>query len=388
MLIDMESQIHLLEQEAYGAVLRAFKAQSDALSWEKEGLITELRKELRVSDDEHRDLLTRVNADDVICQIREWRKSGGANNHHLTSPTVSGPRKKQKTSQNMPMSFGIPSQAVTPKWVPSGPGGRRPKLGQPRHNFPGSNTRHPTTVGTPRGQFANQSSDFNNSTNDPLIGRKVMIRWPTDNNFYEAVITNFNEGRHELVYDKDESVELVNLKEIPREDIRWIDEDPIYIRQTGRVVQTNSNAHNFVPNEGRGRGGSSLFDKDIYPLQNGGGATNKSSDDIEILHTDTLIKEVEKVFGSNHPDLFEIEKAKKMLKDHEQALLEVIAKLTDASESESDGREEQDEQMMDGQSMVVLEDRGPPYLQYTRSKENQDEAQQNQDGDEDIIDIE
>lgn len=30
---DMEAQIHHLEQEAYRAVLRAFKAQSDQLSW-------------------------------------------------------------------------------------------------------------------------------------------------------------------------------------------------------------------------------------------------------------------------------------------------------------------------------------------------------------------
>ena len=30
---DMEAQIHQLEQEAYSSVLRAFKAQSDALSW-------------------------------------------------------------------------------------------------------------------------------------------------------------------------------------------------------------------------------------------------------------------------------------------------------------------------------------------------------------------
>lgn len=29
----MEYQIHILEQEAYGAVLRAFQAQSDALTW-------------------------------------------------------------------------------------------------------------------------------------------------------------------------------------------------------------------------------------------------------------------------------------------------------------------------------------------------------------------
>lgn len=29
----METQIHHLEQEAYSSVLRAFKAQSDAISW-------------------------------------------------------------------------------------------------------------------------------------------------------------------------------------------------------------------------------------------------------------------------------------------------------------------------------------------------------------------
>jgi hypothetical protein len=37
---------------------------------EKESLITELRKELRVSDEEHRELLARVNADDIIRRIR------------------------------------------------------------------------------------------------------------------------------------------------------------------------------------------------------------------------------------------------------------------------------------------------------------------------------
>ncbi|RWW73246.1 hypothetical protein BHE74_00018896, partial [Ensete ventricosum] len=71
---DMEVQIHRLEQEAYTSVLRAFKAQSDAITWEKESLITELRKELRVSDKEHRELLSRVNADDIIRRIRSVHK--------------------------------------------------------------------------------------------------------------------------------------------------------------------------------------------------------------------------------------------------------------------------------------------------------------------------
>lgn len=30
---DMEAQIHQLEQEAYSSILRAFKAQADAITW-------------------------------------------------------------------------------------------------------------------------------------------------------------------------------------------------------------------------------------------------------------------------------------------------------------------------------------------------------------------
>ena len=51
-----------------------------------------------------------------------------------------------------------------------------------------------------RGQFTNRSSSATLATNvpsesgtyNPLIGRKVMTRWPEDNNFYEAVITDYN----------------------------------------------------------------------------------------------------------------------------------------------------------------------------------------------------
>ena len=43
---------------------------SFCLVQEKDGLITEMRKELRVSHEEHRDLLARVNADDTIRRIR------------------------------------------------------------------------------------------------------------------------------------------------------------------------------------------------------------------------------------------------------------------------------------------------------------------------------
>jgi hypothetical protein len=100
----LENQIHRVEQDAYTGVLRAFKVQSDAISWvkqqngtsiyiiyqpvvcaerrskcapvqDKESLITELRKELRVSDEEHRELLNKVNEDGAIHRMRYFHKA-------------------------------------------------------------------------------------------------------------------------------------------------------------------------------------------------------------------------------------------------------------------------------------------------------------------------
>ncbi|XP_039064961.1 protein EMSY-LIKE 3-like [Hibiscus syriacus] len=89
-----------------------------------------------------------------------------------------------------------------------------------------------------------------------------------------------------------------------------------------------------VTGAGRGRGSLKGQAKNDFPLmQNGVG--KKVLEDIEILRTDTLIKDVDKVFGASHPDSIEIEKAKKALKEHEQALVDAIARLEGASDGES-----------------------------------------------------
>ncbi|XP_052174135.1 protein EMSY-LIKE 3-like isoform X3 [Diospyros lotus] len=375
---EMESKIHQLEQEAYSAVLRAFKAQSDALTWEKEGLITELRKELRVSDDEHRELLTRVNADDIICRIREWRQASGHHGTMLSTPhpvhdlvpsPTSASRKKQKMSQSVNPSFGVPlrslhSQAVAASVQPShsaekrgptvGNGGRRVnRPGQPVFGLSSLKSMQYTSTGTTgMGHFANRGSSgaavakepAEAATRDPLIGRKVMTRWPEDNTFYEAVITDYNplEGRHALVYDihtAKETWEWVNLKEISPDDIRWVGEDPGISQRGGHEIDS-SVSHGIARRE-RGSAEDQLR-KELPRLQNGVG---KVPNEIEILHTETLIKEVERVFDAGQPDLLEIQKAKKMLKDHEQALIDVIDKLADASDSESE------QQIPNGQKM-------------------------------------
>ncbi|KAF9597224.1 hypothetical protein IFM89_016365 [Coptis chinensis] len=384
---DMETQIHLLEQEAYSSVLRAFKAQSNALSWEKESLITELRKELRVSDEEHRELLGRVNADDTVCRIRavsggslrEWRQAGGHMSGMLNSaqpvhdpvpsPTVSASRKKQKTTQSVPnhslnTPLSLHPQTVATPMQPStsakrGPvGGARGKKNKAGgQTIPGVSTtksmQFPLTGAAGRGQVASRGPSGALAANepseaaayDPLVGRKVMTRWPEDNSFYEAVITNYDpvEGRHALVYDMntaEETWEWVNLKEIAPEDIKWDGEDPGISRRGGRVGQGRGVKKSFsrggpVAGTGRGRGApKGQFKKDFPLSENGIG--KKVSDDIEILHTDTLIKEVERVFGASHPDPVEIEKTKKILKEHEQSLIDAIARLADASDGESE----------------------------------------------------
>ncbi|XP_043692092.1 protein EMSY-LIKE 3-like isoform X2 [Telopea speciosissima] len=386
---DMETQIHQLEQEAYSSVLRAFKAQSDAITWEKEGLITELRKELRVSDDEHRVLLSRVNADDIIKRIREWRAGGhlpgllsNAQPVHdpMPSPTVSASRKKQKTSQSL--SLGAPSPSLHPQtgagsMQPSssaakrgavvGARGKKPKPGQTMPGVSSMKSMQYTSTGpTGRGQVPNRASSGALVANEPseaaafdsLIGRRVKTRWPEDNNFYEAVITDYNpvEGRHALVYDMntpDETWEWVNLKEISPEDIQWEGEDPGISRRvgrggSGRGVKKTIGRGGALPGAGRGRGAAAKGQskKDFPPSQNGIG--KKASDDIEILHTDTLIKEVEKVFNASHPDPHEMEKAKKLLKEHEQSLIDAIARLADTSDGESDDGERH---LSHGQSM-------------------------------------
>jgi hypothetical protein len=178
---DLESEIHQVEQEAYTGVLRAFKVQSDAISWEKESLITELRKELRVSDDEHRELLNKVNEDVAIRRMREFRQGGGSlsaqhRGSRIFHDTEPGPAaKRQRTPLSIPShSAGLQSPAMPSPSVPSST-----KWG-PFSGTKGKKTRTNTPLAVP-------SADPTS-----LINRKIYTRWPDDNNFYEATITDYN----------------------------------------------------------------------------------------------------------------------------------------------------------------------------------------------------
>lgn len=46
---------------------------------------------------------------------------------------------------------------------------------------------------------------------DPLIGRKVWTRWPEDNHFYEAVITDYNSAEVCLFYPTENLVKWTSI---------------------------------------------------------------------------------------------------------------------------------------------------------------------------------
>ncbi|XP_028777616.1 protein EMSY-LIKE 1 isoform X2 [Neltuma alba] len=275
----------------------------------------------------------------------EWRQTGSYQpsmrsssqpiQDVLPSPTVSASRKKQKTSQSVQSLPGLSS--VKSAQYPAGAAGGR----------------HLTSRSSFNARPSNASAEA--ATSDPLIGKKVWTRWPEDNHFYEAVITDYNpaEGRHALVYDistPSETWEWVNLKEISPEDIRW-DEDPGIPHRGGPGGQGHGVKKSFSRTvdtmvTGRGRGHPKAQPRKEYHLPQNG-IVKRVLDDFELLNTELLVKEVERVFAVNHPDPTELEKAKNMLKEHEQALIDAIARLADTSDGESDG----EHPLLDGQLM-------------------------------------
>ncbi|XP_062193820.1 protein EMSY-LIKE 3-like isoform X5 [Phragmites australis] len=262
---DLESEIHRVEQDAYTGVLRAFKVQSDAISWEKESLITELRKELRVSDEEHRELLNKVDEDGTIRRMRELRQGGGTQSglhrgsRALYDAEPGSTAKRQRTSHSIPsQSAGLqspvmPSHSVqSAKWGPLSAKGKKAKTMAPED-----------------------------------------IRW----DFEGHGISN-RDG--------------------------WAPSGPSLKRHP-------SNNGAMAGASRRGRLSTIAPIKDYAPPQNG---INRNINHIDIPNTESVVIEVERVLSN--PNMREIEKARKLLKDQEQSLLDAIARLDEASDSESE----------------------------------------------------
>ncbi|WOK98118.1 protein EMSY-LIKE 3 isoform X2 [Canna indica] len=356
MKTDMEIQIHQLQIEAYSSILRAFKADSDVITWEQENLITELRNELRVSLEEHREILRRVNADSVLQKMRFVNEDLQSQGLKSGLKLMYGPEptstfnKRKRMSQPSPFLSVDPSspeyesQPVATPAQPCSESAKRAAITgsnlkklksvsylEAEHDSSMKSTQIPPAGSTGKGHVPNKKSygtrplfkAVKQAPCDSLIGQKFKIRWPEDNKFYEALITDYNQVKdeHLIVYDKDtknETFEWVNFKLISPKDIRWEVEDPGIIHRSAEGAPacriTKSTSHDDAVPHMKWRKGpiKKQPKKDFTPSRND--ILNKRIHTIEILHTSSLVNE-----------------------EHEQSLIDAINMLADVtSDGESD----------------------------------------------------
>jgi hypothetical protein len=296
----IDQQIRSLELDAYFALLRAFSAQSEVITWSKEGLMSDMRKELRVADEQHREMLGRVSHDETLRRIRQWRTTGEdpgmAVYHRDTSPSpaVSQSRKKQKVGNVAPiLPPPAPMLKPAPQTLPSASGGGRGLSGGKKSRSkgvtdvivagrgagggtPGAASGRGGGPGSGRGaapwsnhKGAGPSTD---SRVEGSVGRRLRIRWPEDNIHYEAVVVDYSKDSqlHCLAYDSgtaNESIEWVDLKGMDRNDVQWLDQraDPVILdgkvphvtpaeRGGGRGMKRGRGAHGGVVGRPKGSG--------------------------------------------------------------------------------------------------------------------------------------
>ncbi|XP_024529932.1 protein EMSY-LIKE 3 [Selaginella moellendorffii] len=359
----VDHMIHRLEQEAYTAVLRAFGAQSEVITWAKERLMTDLRKELRVTDEQHREFLGKVASDESIKQIQQLSAVPPAiapSAEVSPPPVTTQSRKKQKTAllpqAALPPSSSTPTPPLPPhiKTGPvqstsgskrpgpsNGPRGKKQKL---QGRASSSSKGHGGKAGRPPSNKASENSA--EVSIDPYIGKKVKTRWPEDNAFYEALITDYNAetGRHALVYDMDtanETWEWIDLKEVPPSDLKWVEGPNAVIGRKapppgaarggmGRGMKRGPKGSVASPG-GKARGGTPKMRGWKGPSS----AENGSRSSLGLIPIEDLAKEVDKL--EEDDDLAKLEDAKKAAKAHEENIRRALAQVGESSdEAESD----------------------------------------------------
>jgi hypothetical protein len=232
----VEHQMRKLELEAYAAVVRAFGAQSEFFTWVKERLMADLRKELRVTEEQHRMVLGEV--DDSLLEYRpSCRMSPGS---AVTDGNANGSQSRKKQKMDPVVSTCLESAAAIIVAVAGG-GTLKRVAGTPR----AKKTAAPKNLSQPPGVGFDIPVDN-------WLGRRVKTRWPDDGCFYEAVITRYDRerGLHALVYDMDtadETWDWVNLKDMNKNDLLWVDAPRVSL--AGKRVP---------PEEGAGMGRDSV----------------------------------------------------------------------------------------------------------------------------------
>ncbi|KAG0571595.1 hypothetical protein KC19_VG025400 [Ceratodon purpureus] len=390
--LQIDQQIRQLELDAYHSLLRAFSAQSEVITWSKEGLMSDMRKELRVADEQHREMLGKVSHDETLRRIRQWRQTGedlGMPLHHRDtspSPAVSQSRKRYKIGNVAPILLPpVPLLKPVLQMLPLGSGGQGLSSGKKAWSkgvtdviVPGRGTPAGTSgpasgrgvVGSGRASCSNHkgAGPSTDSHVEGWVGRKLWIRWPEDNIHYEAVVVDYSKESqlHCLAYDSgtsDESIEWVNLKGMDRNDLQWQDQraDPVILdgkvghltpgeRGGGRGTKRGRAAHGGVVGRPKGsgqRGRSAIAPDKLVPaptpqsrpwrggvgVEEDWNGKDEKGRRTHILYPEGEIAALEKSVGEMEysKDVGKLENALQLAKDYEAALQKALAVLSDYS---------------------------------------------------------
>ncbi len=190
-------------EEAYLGVLRALVVQQ--MDWGKENLMTTLRRELDITNEQHGQFLSQA-LDEV--------------------QTGKPPAKRQKVAA---------SSGEAPKRGAGGSGrGRKRVAGAPRGSGPKRAPAAPTPPAAPAAAAVTVSAEVPAAPAvvgqiDKLVGHKVKRWWPQEGGWMEAVVTDFDpaKGLHCITYGlgtNHEQWEWYNIRRAKPEDCKVLDD--------------------------------------------------------------------------------------------------------------------------------------------------------------------
>eukprot|EP00250_Pteridium_aquilinum_P013448 c21349_g2_i1 orf=845-2317(-) len=375
-----DQHLRKLEKDAYVAVLRAFTAQSEVITWRKEQLMVTLRQELKISDEQHLEVLKGMDSNGAPQQFRDRRLQEDDHGGSMFAPNVdlapAAARKKPKTSHSLqanlpppPMKSAFPSP--TPpltshaKRAPPAGGSRSKKSKGGRQQANASSSKPLPFGGMPAGEGSIAGIN-------PWVGKRVKIRWPADNVFYEAVISDYDPDKdlHVLAYEMNtanETWEWVDLKELSSNDLQIMDGPLVNVTgkhppsasnnfgasgrgAAGRGAKKGAGRNNLMSSYGRGRPSSKGPSNSIERSNPGmparswktstpeNGLDTKGLKQLQLPSLDALVKQVDRI--AEEDDLVKIESVKRAAKEHEDMLRKALAEVGESSEEGESDEEE------------------------------------------------
>ncbi|KAK2416191.1 Emsy N Terminus (ENT)/ plant Tudor domains-containing protein [Trifolium repens] len=404
----MERQIHCLEIHAYNSLLKAFIAQSEVLTWGKEGLLTQIRKELHITDSEHGEMLLKFNSDETIKRIREQRKMASQSHAQAYHNSNSTGHLSASSENSVIRLKDSPSSAFYPqKNIPHSQASSMPannicpngtmlkyndnlltvqlahgKAEPPKEMFNYDAQLLPSGSGSvPKGNYHNKQPIY--SSESPVLNNRSDSISPSGiwsvskGNYHNKlpfytsespVLNNESDfippsGRGSVVKGNYHNKQLFYSSESP-----VLNNESDFILSSGRGSAPKGNYPNkqpfysfespvlnnesdFILPSGRGSAPKGNYQNKQPFYSSESPMLNNESNFIRLRSTYTIINGVENMlFNRENPEPVAIEIAKQTLHEQERDLLEAIGKLENVLEDDDDDDAPQNVQDFSGRT--------------------------------------